>query len=43
MTKSVNNGEIDAAAKIHAGADEKQNINKINSVLNSGISCLIVQ
>ena len=28
MAKSVNNGEIDAAAQIHAGADEKQNITK---------------
>jgi len=28
MAKSVNNGEINVAAKMHAGTDEKQNINK---------------
>ena len=26
MAKSVNNGEIDVAAKMYAGTDEKQNI-----------------
>ena len=26
MAESVNNGEIDAATKIHVGADQKQNI-----------------
>ena len=30
---AVNNGEIHEAAKTHVGADEKQNITKINSGL----------
>ena len=39
MAKPVNNGKIDAAAKTHAGADEKKNIISISGLMNYRNAC----